>query len=253
MHSRQHKYCLCTLDNIILYICKKVEVNYTVISGDIISSTSLKSHDKRVLEAQLEKLLADLKLHFNAFGRVLKGDYIECVVPEVGQALQVCLAIKSFVKTIPVSEESLRAEKHRARLFREHGIRLAIGYGPLERFQPERGIIDGKAIYLSGRVINSKSTHDKTRITIKNTLFFAAEDEILSTKWSAFLELLDVLFTKATQRQCEVVYLKLLGHNEEAISAALGIDQSVVNRHSTNVGWNAIETAVSYFNQTITS
>ena len=227
-------------------------MNYTVISGDIISSTSLKSEDKRALEVHLARLLTDLKTYFNAFGRVLKGDYIECVVPDAGQALQACLAIKSFVKTIPISEQTLEESKNRVKLFKEYGVRLAIGYGPLERFQPNEGIVDGEAIYLSGRTINTKSTHNKERIVIKNTLFFASKDAAMNKKWTAFLELLDVLFTKATQRQCEVVYLKLVGHNEESISKKLGIDQSVVNRHSTNVGWNAIETATSYFNESLT-
>ncbi|QIE58852.1 fumarate hydratase [Rasiella rasia] len=227
-------------------------MNYTVISGDIISSTSLGSEDKKALEKHLALLLADLEKHFNAFGRVLKGDYIECVIPNAGEALQACLAIKSFVKTIPISQKTLEKDKHRVKLFKEHGVRLAIGYGPLERYQPNEGVIDGEAIYLSGRTINTRSTHDKERIVIKNTLFFASKNTVMNKKWTAILELLDVLFTKATQRQCEVVYLKLLGANEETISKNLGIDQSVVNRHSTNVGWNAIETAVSYFNESLT-
>ena len=57
-------------------------MNYSVISGDIISSSSLTAQDKSELEKQLAKLLADLKLHFNVFGRVLKGDYIECMWPQ---------------------------------------------------------------------------------------------------------------------------------------------------------------------------
>ncbi|MDX1462887.1 MAG: fumarate hydratase [Marinirhabdus sp.] len=227
-------------------------MEYAVISGDIISSTSLNSADKQVLTEQLTQLLTDLQQHFNVYARLIKGDYIECVVPEAGRALQVCLAIKSFVKTIPISEETMSAEKQRAKLFKEYGVRLAIGYGSLDRFLPEEGIIDGEAIYLSGRTINTKSTHDKERIVIKNTLFFASKEEKTTRKWSAFLELLDVLLNKATQRQCQVVYLKLLGNNEANISEILGIDQSVVNRHSTNAGWNAIDTAISYFYESIT-
>jgi hypothetical protein len=224
-------------------------VNYTVISGDVISSTSLNAEDKKALERELKRLLLDLNKHFGSFGRVVKGDYIECVIPKSAEALQACLAIKSFVKTIPISIHSTQKDKKRAKLFKEHGVRLAIGYGALERYEPEDGVIDGEAIYLSGRLINSKSTHNKERIVIKNTLFFASNDTALNAQWTAILELLDVLFTKATQRQSEVVYLKLLGNNEEAISKQLGIDHSVVNRHSTSVGWNAIETAITYFNQ----
>jgi hypothetical protein len=251
MYSRQHKYSLCSPDNINLYICKNNDVNYSVISGDIISSTSLGSKDKQLLEAHLEQLLNDLQKYFKSYGRLLKGDYLECVIPNAAEALQACLAIKSYVKTITISVATSKSES-RAKLFKEYGVRLAIGYGTLDRYEPENGVIDGEAIYLSGRTINTKSTYDKERIVIKNTLFFASKDEAMNKKWTAILELLDVLFTKATQRQCEVVYLKLLGYNEDAISKKLGIDQSVVNRHSTNVGWNAIETAVTYFKESLT-
>lgn len=227
-------------------------VNYSVISGDIISSSSLGIANKQILEAHLQTLLGDIEKHFKSFGRVLKGDYLECVIPNAGEALQACLAIKSYVKTIPISEESLTKDKNRAKLFKEYGVRLAIGYGELERYDPINGVMDGEAIYYSGRKINSKSTHDKERVVIKNTLFFSSKNEAMNKKWTTILELLDVLFTKATRRQCEVVYLKLLGHNEDAIAKKLGIDQSVVNRHSTNVGWNAIETAVTYFKESLT-
>jgi len=64
---------------------------------------------------------------------------------------------------------------------------------------------------------------------------------------------LDVLFSKATARQCEVLYLKLMNYSENQIAEKLKIAQSVVNQHSTSVGWNAIERAVIYFNDIIKS
>ncbi len=228
-------------------------MNYSVISGDIISSTSLGSEDRIILEEHLQTLLKALEEHFKSYGRVLKGDYLECVIPNAAEALQACLAIKSYVKTIPISETSLKKDKNRARLFKEYGVRLAIGYGKLDRYDPIKGVMDGEAIYYSGRKINSKSTHNKERVVIKNTLFFMSKNEAMNKKWTAILELLDVLFTKATERQCEVVYLKLMGNTEDIIAKKLGIDQSVVNRHSTNVGWNAIETAVTYFNESLST
>ncbi len=229
-----------------------MKVNYSVLSGDIISSSSLGVEDKQIMEQHLHKVLGDLEKHFESFGRILKGDYIECVIPNAGEALQACLAIKSYVKTIPISAASIKKDKNRAKLFKEYGVRLAIGYGELDRYDPIEGVMDGEAIYYSGRKINSLSTHNKERVVIKNTLFFSSKDEAMNKKWTTIMELLDVLFNKATQRQCEVVYLKLLGHSEDTISKRLGIDQSVVNRHSTNVGWNAIETAVNYFKESLT-
>lgn len=221
-------------------------MKYAVISGDIVSSTSLESKDKELLESSLVILLSDLKQEFDVYGRVIKGDYIECVVPNPKVVLRVLLAIKSFVKGIPIEIDTYGRTKKRAKLFKSHGIRLAVGYGELSRFDPKAGVIDGEAIYFSGRLINNKSTYDKERIVIKNTLFFASKDEKLNKMFEAILALLDILFSKATSRQSEVLYLKLLGQDEETIAEKLGIDQSVVNRHSTSVGWNAIETTVNY-------
>lgn len=226
---------------------------YSVISGDIISSTSLRLEDKKFVEENLKSMLADLQREFNVFGRILKGDYLECVVPEPKEGLQVALAIKSFVKAIPIATKKYETNDNRLKQFKTHGIRLAIGYGPLSRYEPEEGIIDGEAIYFSGREISGESTYNKERIVIKNTLFFASNNEDLNERLKPLLALLDVLLSKATARQCEVLYQKLLNNSEENIAQSLNIGQSAVNQHSTSVGWNAIDEAVGYFNKIIST
>lgn len=221
-------------------------MNYSVISGDIVSSTSLTNEDRKLIEENLEILLQDLKIQFNVYGRVIKGDYLECVVPNASEGLRVALAIKSFVKAIPVEIKTYKTSDNRVKQFKTHGIRLAIGYGELSRYKPEEGIIDGDAIYFSGREISGETTYNKERIVIKNTLFFASKDESLNKNFQPLLALLDVLMSKATSRQCEVLYLKLMNNQEDEIAKRLGIGQSAVNQHSTSVGWNAIEEAVNY-------
>lgn len=220
---------------------------YSVISGDIVSSTSLKSDDSALVEAQLKILIQDLNKKFKAYSRVIKGDYIECVVPNASEGLQVALAIKSFIKALPINTQNYKKDDNRFKQFKTHGIRLAIGYGNLSRYLPEDGIIDGEAIYLSGREISGGTTYNKERIVIKNTLFFVANNDKLNTIFQPVLSLLDVLFSKATSRQCEVLYLKLLNCQEEEIAQKLGISQSAVNQHSTSVGWNAIDEAVKFY------
>lgn len=222
-------------------------MNYSVISGDIVSSTSLDNDDRKLVEEKLKILLQDLKQEFNVYGRIIKGDYLECVVPNAAEGLQVALAIKSFVKSIPIKTKSSKSEDNRIKQFKIHGIRLAIGYGELSRYKPEEGIIDGEAIYLSGREISGETTYNKERIVIKNTLFFISKNEDFNKNFQPLLALLDVLLSKATSRQCEVLYLKLMNNQEEEIAKLLGIGQSAVNQHSTSVGWNAIDEAVNYF------
>ncbi|MDC8001239.1 fumarate hydratase [Aequorivita todarodis] len=222
-------------------------MNYSVISGDIVSSTGLHTQDRKFVEENLNTLLHSLKEEFNVYGRIIKGDYLECVVPKASEGLQVALAIKSFVKAIPIKMKDYKSEDNRIKQFKTHGIRLAIGYGELSRYKPEEGVIDGEAIYLSGREISGETTYNKERIVIKNTLFFASKNETLNKNFQPLLALLDVLLSKATSRQCEVLYLKLMNNQEDEIAKRLGIGQSAVNQHSTSVGWNAIEEAVNYF------
>ena len=228
-------------------------MKYSVISGDVVSSTSLTDEDRKLVEERLKILLKDLKKEFNVYGRIIKGDYLECVVPNAPNGLQVALAIKSFVKAIPIAVKAYRTTDNRLKQFKTHGIRLAIGYGDLSRYKPEEGIIDGDAIYFSGREISGETTYNKERIVIKNTLFFASKNEDFNKNFQPLLALLDVLISKATSRQCEVLYLKLMNNQEDEIAKRLGIGQSAVNQHSTSVGWNAIEEAVNYFKMVISN
>ncbi len=222
-----------------------------VISGDIVASTSLSVDGRELVEDAIKDLIEELKEKFDTYTRTLKGDYIECVIPNPTEALRVALAIKSFIKSIPIEKTPLYKANNRVKLFKTHGIRLAIGYGELSRFKPSEGIIDGEAIYLSGRTINEFSTYNKERVVIKNTLFFNSHNNSLNKQVEPLIALLDVLIGKATSKQCKVLYLKLMGNNEEAIASKLKISQSVVNQHSTSIGWNAIDKAVTYFSEII--
>lgn len=220
-----------------------------VISGDIISSTSLSNEGRQLIENSLNELLVELKNTFDVYGHIIKGDYLECVVPEPKDALQIALAIKCYVKSVPIENTQAGKMNKRTKLFKTHGIRLAIGHGELSRFVPEKGIIDGEAIYLSGRTISESANYNKERVVIKNSLYFVSTDEQLNKKFEPLIALLDVLLSKATARQSEVLYLKLMNNAEDAIATKLGVSQSVVNQHSTSVGWNAIDKAVKYFSE----
>jgi len=222
-----------------------------VISGDIVASTSLSVDGRELVENAIKELIKELKERFDTYTRTIKGDYLECVIPNPADALRIALAIKSFIKSIPIDETPQYKTNKRVKLFKTHGIRLAIGYGELSRFNPNEGIIDGEAIYLSGRTINEFSTYNKERVVIKNTLFFNSHDNSLNKQIEPLIALLDVLIGKATSKQCKVLYLKLMENNEDAIASKLEISQSVVNQHSTSIGWNAIEKAVIFFSELI--
>ncbi|MFT7072908.1 fumarate hydratase [Patiriisocius sp. Uisw_017] len=221
--------------------------NYSALVADIVGSTSLNAKDKVLLENSIQTLFVDISKVVPNYGRLIKGDTLEMVVEDPSQGLSIALAIKAFIKTLPIDVTNYDKNKIRAKHFKTHGVRLAIGYGPLSRYDKGKGIIDGEAIYHAGRAISNMHTYNKERIVIKNTLFFESADKELNVTLRPIFELLDVLLSKATEKQAMVLYLKLLGNTETEISKLLGIDQSVVNRHSTAVGWNAIETSVGYY------
>jgi hypothetical protein len=223
-------------------------MDYAVISGDIIASTSINDDGKTKIEIALQTMIVDLKDLYNVYCRVLQGDYIECYVPEIANVLRVTLAIKCFVKSIDITLKHVNSDSAgRMKLFKNYGIRLAIGIGKLNRLDIENGIIDGEAIYFSGRIINENKTYNKDKVTIRNTLFIKSNDNNFDMEIQPLLELIDILINKNTEKQCEVLYLKLTGRNEQQIIEKLKKSQSTVNEKSTIAGWNAIENAVQRF------
>ena len=218
-----------------------------VISGDIIASTSINDKGKIKLESVLRSLLDLLRKDFDVYGRIIKGDHLECYVPDTYHALRVMLIIKTFIKAIEFSGNEARKSDHRFRYFTEHGIRLALGLGELRRIDRKKGIIDGEAIYISGRIIEEQKTYNKEKTIIKQTLFIKSVDVTWNDELETMVALLDALINKCTAKQCELVYLKLLGNDELAIAEMLMKSQSTINQHSTAAGWNAIHKAVKRF------
>ncbi|MEC4005009.1 fumarate hydratase [Flavobacterium sp. SUN052] len=222
--------------------------NIIVLSGDIIASTSLTDEEKSVLELELKTLISMIENNFSIYGRIIKGDYLEMVVENPENALTVAIIIKCYIKSIFLNTT---ISTSRSKYFKNYGIRLAIGYGELSRYDKVNEVIDGEAIYYSGRKISEeRPTYNKERIVIKNTLFFNSKDEKLNDNINCILALLDVLLNNATAKQCEILYLRLLGNSEKEIANTLNIKQPTVNKQLSSVGWNAIERSTSYFKST---
>ena len=229
-------------------------MNSATISADIISYTSLVDTDKRKLESQIRVLLSDLSKTYKKdffFGRIVQGDYIECAVKKPKHILRIALLLKTFIKSLELKASDTKDS--RIKYFNEHAIRLAIAVAPLATINAEKGIIDGEAIYLSGRAIKNISTSDKQKIVIKNTLFFCSEIKKEQDKYETIISLLDTIISKCSSKQCEVIYLKLMGYSEKEISEKLGKFQSTISQHSTSAGWHSIEKTVNYFEQNISS
>lgn len=218
-----------------------------VISGDIIAYTALSDKNKQVLESSINELFSKINNKYKAFCRLVKGDYLECVVEEPQYAFEIALLIKSFIKSLDITEKNNKRFKY----FKNYGIRIAIGLGELSRYNKKEGIIDGEAIYMAGRKINEESTHNKQRIVIKNTFYFISKNESLNKLFQTIFSLVDFIMNKATSKQCEIIFYKILGYKEKEIANIVKISQPVVNQHSLSIGWNALEQTINYFRETV--
>lgn len=210
---------------------------YATISADIVDSTKLTAEDTIRVNKLLTDFLDPMKMvSEGSWGRVVKGDAFECVLMDPHDLLRVALMLKCYVKTF-VPERSNPE-------FSKYGIRIAMAVGGLRTSDESLGIIDGDAIYKTGRAMEEK------RPNVRGTMKYCNDDPDAEAV-KAIVSLCDVVINKSTGKQCEVLYNKLCGKDEVEMAAALGKSRPTVNAHSQKAGWIAIERAVKYFESLI--
>jgi hypothetical protein len=227
-------------DEIYAYFCSKLNVKdmYATISADIVSSTSLSEVETIELKQYIEERLKMLETLYPGFwGRLIKGDYIECVIPNASDAFRIALIIKNSIKAFEIKKTLGN------KLFYTYGARISIGIGGMRIVDREQGIMDGEAIYLSGRSLAKMGSLSKGALTIETV------NENLSQNLRVIAVLTDAILNDATPKQSQVIYYKLLGYKESEIAEKMKIYQSGVNNHSSSAKWYCIEEALNYFEQ----
>jgi hypothetical protein len=183
------------------------------------------------------------------FGRIIQGDYIECAIKSSQNALRIALLLKTFIKSIELQNNNTNSKGFK--YYKEHAIRLAVAVAPLTTIDSNNGIIDGEAIYMSGRAIKDYSTSNKKKIVIKNTMFFCSQNKYIYEQFDTIFSLLDTIISRCSAKQCRVIYLRLLGLSENEISEMLKKNQSTISQHTTSAGWHSIDKSVKYFEKNI--
>ena len=124
------------------------------ISADIVRSTSMNTEDLIVLRNRLRDLFQDFEEDYPGFwARIVRGDSIECVVPNYNDALRIAILIKLYVK-MRVSEFEC------SEMLQRYGIRFSIGVADIKYADKKEDIINGPAIYLSGRNLDEISRRE---------------------------------------------------------------------------------------------
>ena len=208
------------------------------ISADIVRSTSLQTEDLIDLRIKLRGLLSDFESEYSGFwARIVRGDSIECYVPEYWYVLRIAIMIKLFVKI-----QAADYDCHD--LLQKYGIRFSIGIGDIKYADRDEDIIDGPAIYLSGRNLDEISRNN-TNIAFEIDNAPKSFNNLLESYVALLSNLVDTYSTK----QAEVVFYKMQGLKEKEISNMLGIYQSSVNMRSSSAQWGLLNMAIKDFEE----
>ena len=207
------------------------------ISADIVRSTSLETADLLELRGGLQGLISDLERDFPGFwARIVRGDSLECVVPDYRDALRIAILLKLFVKMRVADFDC-------SPMLQRYGIRFSIAVGDLKYANKDEDIIDGPTIYISGRNLDEISRRGG-RMSIFEV---DREPRSLSNVLDSYVALVCDLVDSYSAKQAAVVYYKLLGLKEVEISEQLGIYQSSVNTRATNARWGLMNLAIRDF------
>jgi hypothetical protein len=197
----------------------------------------METADLLELRRGLHGLVSDLEKDIPGFwARIVRGDSLECVVPDTRDSLRIALLLKLFVKMRV-------ADYNCSELLRRYGIRFSIAAGDIKYADKNEDIIDGPAIYLSGRNLDEISRKGG-RMSIFE---LDREPRSLSNVLDSYVALVCDLVDSYSAKQAAVVYYKLLGLREIEIGERLGIYQSSVNVRASNAQWGLLNMAIRDF------
>jgi hypothetical protein len=187
------------------------------------------------LNEHIKKCLALLEEKYLGFwGRIVRGDTIDCVLRTPEDALEVALVLKTWVKSF-VPENDAKDS------FSKYGIRIAIGLGEMNTVSRERDMMDGDAIYRSGRAM------DKLVGRAKYSFVISMADNEHEQALQVILTLVNQLLNNATARKCETLCERILSSDTSKTAEKMGISVSGVNQTLKDLGWSAIEQAIIYY------
>ena len=209
---------------------------YAAISADVVSSTSLSRESMIDLNEKLKKCLYILERRYQGFwGRIVKGDSIECIMSRPEDAFEVALILKTWVKSFEHS--NIQEDKR----FNRYGLRIAIGIGEMKTLDRGLDMMDGDAIYRSGRAM------DKLVGRAKYSFVISMADSEHEQALQVILTLVNQLLNNATARKCETLCERILSSDTSKTAEKMGISVSGVNQTLKDLGWSAIEQAIIYY------
>lgn len=215
---------------------------YASISADIVSSTSLTIQSMIELNDYIKEIIRILESRYNGFwGRIVRGDTIECVLERPETAFEIAIILKSWVKGF---KPSGHVDYPR---FSKYGLRLAIGIGEMNIVERDLDMMDGDAIYRSGRSLDKLKGRSKYSMTI------SMSQEEYEEPLNIILSLVNQILNNATSRKCLTLCERILSATSNEAADKMGITVSGVNQTLNELGWSNIKQAIKFYHKTISN
>lgn len=209
---------------------------YAVICADVVESTSLDIDAMVNMRQVFNDSFADIRRYLGVdfWGRLVKGDYLECCCDSPALALRIAMIVKCRLKWWAEAFNCGGAK------FRSLALRFSIGVGQMRIINPVNDIMDGEAIYAAGRGLNRISSTDVTSCFV-----LVNSDDSIEGLLDNNVNFIDEYINSMSARQCAVIYYKLLGFLEKDIAEILHLSQPAVNMRSKLASWSLINKALS--------
>ena len=150
-------------------------------------------------------------------------------------AFEAALILKTLVKSFEPTDIN------DSKKFNKYGLRIAIGIGEMKTIDRNLDMMDGDAIYRSGRALSKLKGRSKYSFAI------SMANEENEQALQVILTLVNQILNNATARKCETLYERILASDTSETAEKMGISVSGVNQTLKDVGWSAIEQAIIYY------
>lgn len=212
---------------------------YGIVSCDVIDSTFLDRDALFQLRNDIYSILfPDIELLCSGFwGRVVRGDTIECCLEKPWKSFRVAFLIKCWFRDWAFRHDASDD-------MRRSGVRYSIGIGPMRLIDRSMDFMDGEAIYLAGRNLDAISEKN-----IPACFEMAADNKDVNFLIDNSVLLVDWMIEHATERQLPILYDRMMGLIERDIARNRSMTQSAVNQRARNAGWPLIKDTLEVLEQ----
>lgn len=203
-----------------------MDIQYTVITGDIVGFTRISQKKRENLMSETEKLVSSW-VKKPADAGIFRGDSFQLLFDNTQEALFKSLSLRCWFKKNEVSRQKAVPD-----------ARMAIGIGSVSYHGKSVLDSDGEAFHLSGRAFDAMANDQYLRIV--------TSDKTKNEQLDTILTLANLIISGWTANQAAVIYLLLEGKTQQQMAVELHIAQSAVNNRLKLAKWKEIEKTFRY-------